>query len=264
MAKLCTLYSGSSGNSTYLENESGAALLVDVGKTMKATREALAEMDRSLENVKGILLTHEHIDHIKGLKVLTKHYPMPIYGRGPTLAYLAQHDLVAPSCQLIELTEGENTIADFGIRYFDTPHDSVCCCGYQVTYSGGQTAAITTDLGYIDDTVVDTIAGCDTILIESNYDEKMLDFGPYPYYLKRRIKGSGGHLSNAACSKVLPRLVEAGAKHIILGHLSEQNNLPALALETAACALKMSKMKPDADCTLQVASRHMLSCLQRW
>jgi phosphoribosyl 1,2-cyclic phosphodiesterase len=144
-------------------------------------------------------------------------------------------------------------VAGLRITPFETPHDSRQCYGYRIDSEDGRSLAMTTDLGYLPDSVLQTILGCQMIHIESNHDPEMLRNGPYPYWLIQRIRGEGGHLSNQECAAVLPTLVKAGANRIVLAHLSEHNNTPALARECAAAALTMAGASVGRDCLLSVA-----------
>ena len=145
------------------------------------------------------------------------------------------------------------TVAGLRVTPFETPHDSRQCYGYRIDSEDGRSLAMTTDLGYLPDAVLQAILGCQTIHIESNHDPEMLRNGPYPYWLIQRIRGEGGHLSNQECAAVLPDLVAAGANRLVLAHLSEHNNTPDLALGCASSALIAAGVSVGRDCLLSVA-----------
>ena len=253
MAKFCALYSGSSGNCTYIAS-GGTALLVDAGVSCKRILTAMADCELEKEAVQGILLTHEHDDHIKGLRVLLKHLKVPVYASAGTLNYLITQNLVPADANLVEIT-APTQIGGLEVTPFATPHDGVETLGFVVHTSDGRKIGVATDLGHIT-TLVDTaLAGCDLVLLESNYDEGMLNCGPYPYFLKQRIQSPNGHLSNEACCAQVRRLIEGNTTRFVLGHLSQQNNLPMLARQTVLSALEADGYREGEDYILQVARR---------
>ncbi len=240
MAYFMTLYSGSSGNSTLIR-DGDTSLLVDMGRSCRATLASLYGAGLAASDIRAILVTHEHTDHVSGLMTFLKHYPVPVFGAARTLRYLRSHSLVPPHAQLLEI-DGltDFVVGDITIRSFTTSHDSEDCVGYRLTFASGATAAIATDLGYVSPDVYEAIAGCDLVALESNYDEAMLMQGPYPYYLKRRIRSLTGHLCNDACADVAAKLAKAGTRNMVLMHLSKENNAPELALTTCLSSLESS------------------------
>ena len=253
MARFCPLFSGSSGNSTFVGNAQ-EGLLVDAGVSCKRILEALAERDIPQEIIRGILVTHEHSDHIKGLKVLTKRLKVPVYSSAPVLEYLAQNECVSPDCRLMEL-EPDNEIAGMRVTPFHTPHDAVDSMGFRFETGDSRILAIATDLGYVTQEVKEHILGAHLVMLESNYDVRMLECGTYPYFLKQRIKSSRGHLSNDDCAKQVSELVKAGTARVFLAHLSKENNLPQLAYEHTRYSLQEIGAKENYDYLLQVAPR---------
>ncbi len=252
MMRYCALFSGSSGNCTYVATKDGG-LLVDAGVSAKRIEKALADREIAPQSIKAVLVTHEHTDHIAGIKVLCKRYGWPVIASTGTLDALAQNDRVTPSQTLYAVESGGGfSVADMHITPFSTPHDSRACLGYRID-ADDRSLALATDMGYMPPTVLEAIAGCQLLHIESNHDPVMLQNGPYPYPLKMRILGERGHLSNDACATVLPRLVQSGATRIALAHLSQHNNTPQLAARTATSALAAAGVSVGRDCLLWVA-----------
>ena len=179
MAEFTSLYSGSSGNSSVVRC-GDHYLIVDMGKGVRTTGNALKSLDLSMEQCDGILLTHEHSDHVKGLATFLKKYPMPVYGAEETLCFLEENNMVPAACDLTPLKVGkEEEIGAFGVTAFPTSHD-VPCVGYRVHTPDSKTMTIATDLGVLTPTVHDALSGCDLVALESNYDLHMLRTGHYP------------------------------------------------------------------------------------
>ena len=229
---ITTLASGSSGNSI-LVSHGGTHLLVDCGISCLRIKKALAALGLSPNHLSGILITHEHSDHICGLETLFKQFHLPVYcsaGTGRQLAYRIAflEEVLRPFTPGEPFTLGELTVGPFA-----TPHDAAESVGYTFT-DGARKAAIVTDLGFVTGVVEQAVAGSHLMVVESNHDPDMVRSGPYPYYLKQRILGQHGHLSNADCAALCQRV---GANTVILAHLSAENNSPALALRTVRAAL---------------------------
>lgn len=257
MSRICPLFSGSSGNCTYLANgEDG--ILIDAGVSCRSIVGALHEIDVPVEQIRAILITHEHSDHIKGLKVLLKKYPIPVYGSRETLEYIEQNDLVPPQAEL-RVLEGAAEIARMEVIPFHTSHDAAHSLGFRIHMADDRLVGFATDTGCITQEVDQGLSGCDVVVLESNYDKGMLQCGRYPYYLKRRITSARGHLSNEDCAVQIARLVREKATRFILAHLSQENNLPDIAYQSSLSQLLMERMKPEIDFTLEVASRHQVS-----
>ncbi len=251
MARLCTLASGSGGNSTYIST-SGGDLLVDTGISCKALLAAIEQAGGSVDKLLAVAITHTHIDHIKGLKTFLKKTGLPIIASEDTLQYLTQKDILPPNTKAI-CTDSTVVLGNVTVTYFKTSHDAKGSGGYVVTMPDGRRAAVCTDLGVMTDTVRQNLLGCDTVLIESNHDVEMLRQGLYPPELKLRILSEQGHLSNNACAVELPTLLKSGTRRIILGHLSLENNTPILAQSAARSALAAAGAKED-DYLLQIAA----------
>ena len=210
-------------------------LLIDAGISMRRIEQSLARAGLTVNDIAGVLITHEHADHISGLGMLLKHYDLTVY---------APHTVGARLCGMLPAAADRLRVVPVGelfpvggvrVRAFHTPHDTDESVGYRV--EGGGCFALATDMGEVTDEVLDGLLGADTVLIESNHDLDMLRDGPYPPQLKRRILSDHGHLSNTDCALLAARLAQAGTGTVILGHLSRENNRPALALEECEKAL---------------------------
>lgn len=252
MARLCTLASGSSGNSTYISTSDGD-VLVDAGISCKALMTAIEQAGGDIAKIRAVAVTHTHSDHTNGLKTFLKKTKIPLVASSKTLEGLSETDCIPEGIKTIVADEGIVTFGDIAVTYFKTSHDAAGSGGYIITLPDGRRTAVCTDLGIVTDEVRTHLSGCETVLIESNHDIDMLRRGPYPAQLKLRILSDKGHLSNNACAKELPSLLNSGATRIILGHLSRENNMPLLAQSTARTALASIGAKEDIDYILQVA-----------
>lgn len=227
--KVAVLASGSKGNATVVELD-GVRFLVDAGISARRLEKALAEVGMPAETLAGVLLTHEHVDHIGGLRVFLKHWPrLKVWTRPGTIRE-AMSQLKLTEEAFVPLTEeqtlGESTLR---LRSFVIPHDAADPCGFVVT--GSERYVHVTDLGFVTDTVQRELEEADSMVLETNHDLAMLQQGRYPLMLKKRILGSRGHLSNRAAANALSQL-DRLPKELFLGHLSEENNLPELAERT--------------------------------
>lgn len=258
VARFTMLYSGSSGNCAVVE-EAGRCLLVDMGKSCRLTQNALKELGLSPQSLDGILVTHEHSDHVGGLAIFLKHHPVPVYGSAATLRYLSAHGLVPERARLVDMDGRVETVGSFSVQSFETSHDSAACRGYRVTAPSGGVVSIATDLGFVSGEVLANLLLADVVALESNYDDNMLLLGPYPRALKQRIASSRGHLSNRECAQTLVRLIENGCEKFVLCHISQENNTPELALESVRMALLERGILPGPGCIVQAARRHTVS-----
>lgn len=254
MAKLCPLFSGSSGNSIYI-GHAGEGILIDAGKSAKQIEKSLIINEIDIKSVKSIFITHEHNDHISGLRVFASRYGIKVYGSKGTMMSLERMGVINGMFPYEVISSDGTETESMKIYSFETSHDCSQGLGYVIELSTGIKLGVCTDLGYISDTVKDSLSGCNVLVIESNHDVEMLKNGPYPYYLKRRILSEKGHLSNEACSKILPYLVKLGLSRIVLSHLSSENNVPQLAYDTAVSSLKTERMTINKDFTLFVAPK---------
>ena len=249
MARLCPLFSGSTGNSYYIGSRS-AGVLLDAGRSARQLEQALKRCEVDPLAIQGILITHEHSDHISGVRVLAKKYKLPVFASQGTL--MAMEGTLGEAERWV--LEDRLELAGMEITPFATPHDSAQSLGFRITTADHREFALATDLGEVTSCVREHLLGAEFVVVESNHDKEMLRGGPYPYYLKRRILSERGHLSNGDCAAFLPELVKSGTKRILLAHLSRENNTPTLAGETALAALTSAGCRPETDFRLEVAA----------
>lgn len=257
--KLCSIASGSSGNCIYVGSER-TNLLVDAGISAKRIEHGLNRIDIRPDTIQGILVTHEHSDHVTGLGVFAKRYHIPIYATYETvLAFRRIKSLSGISDELINYIEPDREfmINDISIEPFSISHDAANPVCYTMHMDSGK-VGIATDLGKYDDYVISKLNGSDLLFIEANYDINMLMVGSYPYFLKQRILGEKGHLSNDTCAELICKLIRKKNRHIILAHLSKENNYEELAYETVLCELSRLG-NPLSDFKLSVARRDIPS-----
>ena len=251
MAKAVPLFSGSKGNSYYI-GSGNEGVLIDAGKNCKQIELAMAANGVDMKNVRALFITHEHIDHCAAVRVLAKKYGLPVYGSAGTLLALEQSGKLDPITKTMVI-ESAVSLGDMLIERINTPHDAAESCCYRVVAPDGKSALIATDMGVMTDVVRAAAAKSDFVVLESNHDIDMLKTGPYPYLLKKRILSDKGHLSNEACASELVELVSGGTLRLMLGHLSEQNNTPEIALRTSVCELERAGMRFNNDFTLDIA-----------
>lgn len=259
--RMYSIASGSSGNCIYVGTEK-THLLVDAGISGKRTEQGLRDLSVNPANISGILITHEHIDHIHGLGVMMRRYRLPVYAVKETIEQIFQSKRIGQLDESLfhEISPDQGfCIQDIEVMPIHVSHDAV----NPVCYTFRQREkkiGIATDLGVFDEYTVKRLLDCDVLLLESNHDRKMLEIGTYPYELKCRILGKRGHLSNESAAKLLSFLVGGKLKHIILGHLSEENNLPELAYWTVKQELDTLAGGVFSESRIQVADRKRPSC----
>lgn len=252
MARICPLFSGSTGNSTYISTAKGD-ILIDAGASCKSLVNAIEAAGGNLQNLLAVAVTHEHIDHVQGLKVLLKKLDVPLIASEKTLEALISADRVPEKQKLIAANDDTIAFGDVQLNRFATSHDCDGSSGYVITLPDGKRCAVCTDLGVVTDEVRGALSGCQAVLIESNHDVTMLKNGPYPPQLKLRILSDKGHISNTACASELPDLLKSGTTRFILGHLSQKNNLPMLATSAAKSSLMDIGAAAGRDYILSVA-----------
>ena len=225
--KVCTLASGSKGNAIYIE-AGDTKVLIDVGLSGKEIRRRLASIDVRGEDLDAIVISHEHMDHTCGLRVLSNQLKLPVFINHPTLSNIKGKEIKG---DVREFDSGTPfSIKDLSFQPFSVPHDAADPVGFAVRYNGFK-IGIVTDLGFATKLVIERLKQCDLLILESNHDEEMLKAGPYPWEVKQRIKGRLGHLSNHQAGALLEDIHHKDLKHVILFHISETNNNPQRAAE---------------------------------
>ena len=238
---IATLYSGSTGNATYI-CAGGAKILIDAGKCTRTLCASLNELGVSIDEIDAIFLTHEHRDHTGALEVLTKKHPIPIHvTKKSALRLTAKPDSALAGCIVTHTPIFHEFVKDLRVTSFPTPHDSRESVGYHLEFEdeNGITHMIgyATDIGHISTHVRNGLMGCESVVLESNHDPEMLWGGPYPYDLKERIASRWGPLSNPDCAEFAAELTASGTKNILLAHLSQENNDPQLAYNEVLMAI---------------------------
>ncbi|MBO5020251.1 MAG: MBL fold metallo-hydrolase [Clostridia bacterium] len=245
MSRIYPLFSGSDGNATLISSGE-TNILIDAGVSFRRLNAALLESGVDIDSLSAVFVTHEHTDHIQGLKTLLKSAKIPVFASPDTLNTLIDKNILPKEANATPIEDGVE-IHNIFVSRFATSHDCSGSSGYVLKVKDGQKVAVCTDLGFVSDEVRSALLGCDTVLIESNHDVSMLQKGPYPPQLKMRILSDKGHLSNNVCAAELPSLLRSGTKRIILGHISKNNNNPMLAINTARTALNVIGAQENVD-----------------
>lgn len=259
--RLCSIASGSSGNCIYVGSDH-THVLVDVGISGKRVEQGLNTLELTGRDLDGILITHEHSDHIKGLGVLARKFEIPVYATGGTVDAMLRSGKLGkiPADIFREIREDEPfSIKDLRVNPFTIPHDAAQPVGYRLE-CGRHSVGIATDLGKFNDYIVENLKDLDALLLEANHDICMLQVGKYPYYLKQRILGDRGHLSNENAGRLLCRLLNDHMQAVFLGHLSQENNYEKLAYETVCSEVTLGDNPYKAsDFRIEVAQREYIS-----
>ena len=254
MIKFTTLCSGSTGNCVFV-SDGESSVLVDVGKSAKSIEDELKKIGENPAHLNAVLVTHDHIDHVRGVSVLVKKRDIPVYASSETVEQIKNPDEIYRRLQTIE-EEKPFAIGNMIIKPIGLSHDAAPTFGFSFTFpKEGKRIVVATDTGKITEELSICVETADLVYIESNYDPNMLLCGRYPYFLKRRIAGERGHLSNADCGQLCAQAVRAKAKHLVLGHLSRENNMPELAYMTCQNILREKEVTVGKDCTLVIAQR---------
>ncbi len=242
--RIISLYSGSTGNAFLISSPTGS-ILIDAGKSARRLCQEIKNAGFNPEDVRAILVTHEHTDHISALPVFLKKHPIPVHLQSECAYKLEQEPHVA-SCLHPHPPIFEEEICGMHVTSFPTPHDSHASVGYRIeipTENGVFRFGYATDIGYVSREVEQGLMGCDAVILESNHDPDLLMLGPYPYELKRRVASRRGHLSNADCASFAARLCQTGTKYLMLAHLSQENNVPDLAFDTCFSAIADERVR---------------------
>lgn len=256
MLKAYTLFSGSSGNCTYVRN-GNTEILVDAGKTCGAIEKSLTALGSTLRRISAIFITHEHSDHTAGLEVISKKYQIPVYMTAPSYdSYVRQGSFLQRFARRCDLEFCEQ-VGSLSVSAFEVPHDSLANVGY-IIKDENDALGVATDIGHLTSSLAEHLCLCKHVIVESNHDVEMVKNGPYIQPLKDRILSNGGHLSNDKCAEFCAYLCDHGVCEITLAHLSRENNLPKLAYETVknqlcACGFENVPLKVAlADTTVCV------------
>jgi len=247
-----TLNSGSKSNSTYI-HIGDTRILIDAGMSMKAAETELQKIGASLKQIDGIFITHEHSDHVKGLQVITKKHTIPIH----VSELSAPHIDCDTRSFIVHKPVFTHSFGSVEVESFVTPHDSRGSVGYLIK-TDNYTFGLATDMGYVTSDVLNKLAECDSVVLESNHDRIMLESGSYPMSLKKRILSNKGHLSNDACAECAALIAGNGVKHIMLAHLSDENNRPNIALITTATEMARKNLSRTV---IKVANRNSITKL---
>lgn len=251
MTTFVSLISGSSGNATFI-SDGKTNLLIDCGMSGKKLKEALLAIDVLPESIDALLLTHEHIDHTRGAGIVSRRYNIPVYATEGTYGAM-DVGKIEDITLVTEDTEFE--IGSIAVKPFAIPHDAAQPVGYCFSVNN-EKYSLATDIGKMNMNILNSITGSKKVLLESNHDIEMLRYGSYPFPLKQRILGDFGHLSNELAAKTALYLVQNGTEHIMLGHLSKENNRPEIAMLESYNLLTQSGINVGSDMTLQVADRY--------
>ncbi len=251
MARFATLCSSSKGNSTYI-GTAEHGILADAGSNAKQLELSLAQLQLDPTKIDAIFVTHEHNDHVSGIKVLASRYEIPVYASPGTYKALLGMEIINGKFPAYEMT-GDVCIGDIGVTAFRTSHDAKQSTGYTFDL-GERKVGICTDTGIVTNEILRHLQDCDLVLLESNHDPDMLDFGPYPLPLRRRIKSDLGHLSNGACAQTATELLNnMRTRRFILGHVSQESNTAEKAFACTKAAFDRLGAVENRDYTLCVA-----------
>ena len=258
MLNFCSLYSGSSGNSLFVETEN-TKILIDAGMSCKKIEEALKLIEVNPSSINAILVTHEHSDHVKGISTISRKFDIPVFSTKETFeAMPTQTEKISENnINYLNLSD----INDLGILPFSIPHDAANPCGFNIIKDNEHQISIATDIGHMTKSIVNHLEGSEFILLESNYDTEVLKCCSYPYRLKSRIAGETGHLSNNMAGKTISYLLKnSNLNTAMLGHLSKESNFPELAYQTVIDEV-ISSHSDNAQLNLSVANRECPSKL---
>ncbi len=246
--KVCSLASSSKGNCTLVYNEK-EIIIVDMGISVKELEEKLLRLNLDFQNIIGVIVSHEHSDHVKGLSGLNKKYGIKIYVHYNSLDGVMNRTKIKKDA-FVKFAD-KFKLGDFVIEPFEVSHD-VFCVGFNI-YENSNKISIVTDLGYTTTGVVERLFNSRLVILEANHDENMLRNGNYPAVLKSRILSKKGHLSNISSAKVVVELAQHNVKQILFGHLSEENNTPDLCYNTICSYLESVGVIPQVNIKLDIA-----------
>ena len=258
--RFCSLASGSDGNSFYVATDN-THILIDAGLSGKQIEKNLAAVNVQPTQIDAIFITHEHSDHIKGAGVMSRRYNIPLYATGGTWDFIENSDSIGKvdmRNRRYVYPEEKCIINDMRIHPFEIPHDASEPVAYSI-YACGHKISLATDMGHITSTIKENLLDSSAMLLESNHDIELLKNGSYPEYLKRRVLGKNGHLSNHLAGELLSELMSERLKYVFLGHLSHENNCPTLAYDTVKDILKSNKILLENSFAMCIANRSIAS-----
>lgn len=256
MFQFCSLYSGSTGNSSIVQSNK-TKILVDVGESAKKIAEALASINVNPFSIDAILITHEHSDHVKGLAVFSKKYNVPVYANVETWNAMQKYKEKLNEENIKTFTFNKFKIGDIEVNPFPIPHDAANPCGFNL-FHDNKKMSIATDIGHMSKEIITNLSDSSFLLLEANYEPEILKCSSYPYMLKERIKGPNGHLSNSDAGKTISYLIDHGLNKVMLGHLSKENNFPELAYKTVVEEL-IEHNYDENSLNLSIANRYETS-----
>lgn len=252
MFTFCSLYSGSTGNCSIVQSGT-TKILIDAGESTKKITESLQSINVKPEDIDGILITHEHSDHVKGLGTFSKKYNVPVYANEETWNAMPKERAKILENNINIFTFNKFTIGDIEVFPFSIPHDAANPCGFNI-FHNNKKISVATDIGHMTSDIINNLTHSSFIMLEANYDSEVLKCSSYPYSLKQRISGPYGHLSNDIAGKTISYLSKFGLNNVMLGHLSKENNFPELAYKTVAQTLIEDNIDEN-NLRLSVANR---------
>ena len=256
MFQFCSLYSGSSGNCSFVQTNN-TKILIDAGESAKKIGEALVSINVDPSSIDAILVTHEHSDHVKGLGIFSKKFQIPVYANLETWNAMPKQKEKVEEDKIHTFSFDKFNIGDIEIKPFSIPHDAANPCGFNF-YHENKKMSIATDIGHMNKEIINHLTNSSFMLLEANYEPEILKCSSYPYILKERIKGPNGHLSNSDAGKTISYLVKHGLNNVMLGHLSKENNFPELAYKTVVEELIENHLEENS-LHLSVAERYNVS-----
>lgn len=256
--KFCSLASGSSGNCQFVSSKE-TKLLIDAGLTGKYITGALQSIDIEANTIDGLLITHEHSDHIKGVGVLMRKFDIPLYVNEKTWESMKDKIGSVKDKDIKIFTDCDPfLIGDIKVKPYNISHDASNPMGFSFVHDSSK-ISITTDTGCVSNELIDEIKDSDLLVLEANHDVEMVKFGKYPWFLKKRILSDHGHLSNEAAGNIVTEVVKNGnVKYVVLAHLSKENNFPELAYETVKNIAHENKIKVGVDINLDLTYRNRI------
>ena len=252
MARFCSLFSSSSGNCTYI-GDPQSGILIDCGVSAKKTDDTLSSLGVDVSTIRAVFITHEHTDHISGIRVFASRHHIPVFASAGTLSAMEQMQLLNGKYTVDRIPQQGMEAGGMFIRPYALSHDAKQPVGYTIETADGRRIAVATDTGVVTQEILSAISGCDLVLLESNHDVGMVQIGSYPYQVKRRILSDLGHLSNDACAETAVQLLDSGTTRFILAHLSHENNMRPLAYQCTKSEFDTIGAEDGRDYLLSVA-----------